>query len=93
MTELGAYVDPSLIDPSVLARAADYAKQHSWDLRQVSQQPKPPYPAQDNPMLEYLLKGAIAMWDAGTDPMTVIAQAVVHGWYEGHIEGLEAARS
>jgi hypothetical protein len=93
VTDSGAYVDPKLIEPAVLARAADYAQQHSWDLRQVSQQPKPPYPAQDNPMLEYLLKGAIAMWNDGADPMAVIAQAVVHAWYEGHIEGLEAAQS
>jgi hypothetical protein len=93
LEEDGQYVHPSLVDANVLRQAQEYGHLHRRDLRQNAQQPFAPYPGQDNPMLRYLVQGALAMLDKGSAPRTVILQAVVHAWFEGHIEGREAALS
>ena len=86
-----SYVDPSLVDPTVLKAAGRYAAEHGAQLRAVVEQPDPPYPDQDNPMLRYLVHGASALLETGVPAETVILQAVVHAWYEGNIEGREQA--
>ena len=86
------YVDPHLVDPAVLKAAVAYSAAHTGgNSRATAEQPNPPYPSPDNPMLQYLIEGAHALYQSGTDLEDVILQAVVHAWYEGNIEGREQA--
>lgn len=85
-----SYVDPSLVRPDLLRAAEAYGDAHTaGGLRATTEQPDPPFPASDNPMLRYLFEGGIAMHASGTPIETVLIQAIVHAWYEGNIEGRE----
>jgi hypothetical protein len=52
-----------------------------------TEMPEPPWPAQDNPMLTYLLERAarIALDDNVSNALTWLA---THAWFEGHLDGL-----
>ena len=95
-----SYPDDADIEiPHGIAQAAlDHAQQQDanrgdWPSPRTGvQQPNPPFPATDNPMLVLLLTRARAQLEAGRDIDTVLLHLAVHAWFEGHIEGYDRGR-
>jgi hypothetical protein len=60
-----------------------------WPSPRNADQPFPPWPQRDSPVLRYLLYKARAQLDAGADVDSVLLDLAVHAWFEGGIENYD----
>ena len=91
-------IEVSLVTPAEIARAIlrhmDRQDQMrgDWPSPRNVNQPSPPWPASDSPMLRLLLWKAQASIDAGMDTSTAMLQLAVHAWFEGGVENYDRGR-
>jgi hypothetical protein len=60
-----------------------------WQTLRGAPQPEPPFPAHGNPMLAFLFAQFEQRYHAGENLEDAVVDAIVHAWYEGHIEGYD----
>ncbi|GAA0612077.1 helix-turn-helix domain-containing protein [Kribbella sandramycini] len=83
-------VVPEGIGTAVLAWSdSQEQKRGNWPDPRKAQQPQPPWPSQDNPVMRYLLWKADAYIEAGVDPVEVMVDLAVTAWFEGGVEGYD----
>lgn len=80
-------VPDQIADPMLAAKDQQDADRGDWPSPRDHRQPEPPWPAEDNPVLRYLLWTAKASVAAGMDPEVAMLQLAVHTWFEGGIAG------
>lgn len=61
----------------------------NWPNPRDAQQPEPPWPSENDPILRLLLYKAQASIDAGMDVPSALLQLAVHAWFEGGVENYE----
>lgn len=54
--------------------------------------PSPPFPAPENPILEYLVRAAAKMLEGPDDVEVTLTHLAVHAWFEGGVEGYDLGR-
>ena len=88
-----------LVPMDEAAKAARYiaeerAKIGDWTNPRGSGEPgRTPFPEPGNLMLEYLVNQFFRRVNEGRDASEAFLDAIVHSWYEGHIEGYNRAMS
>jgi len=60
-----------------------------WRSPRDAERPHPPWPADDEPVLWYLVDKAKASIAAGTDLETALLYLASHAWFEGGIENYD----
>jgi hypothetical protein len=75
--------------PAFARKDQQDAERGDWPSPRDSQQPAPPWPGEDDPMLRLLLHRAIASLDAGMDLKPALLQLAVHAWFEGGVENYD----
>lgn len=67
------------------------AMQHpsARDYRRNADMPDPPYPAQDNVMLHFIVERAMTAVRAGADPEVAILDVATHCWFEGALDQID----
>jgi hypothetical protein len=82
-------IPAEIVEPMMRSVAEQDAQRGDWSNPRDARQPEAPWPAEDNPMLQFLLVKAKASLDAGMDPMVAVLQAAAHAWFEGGIENYD----
>ena len=91
-------IEASLIVPGDVAdglinlRAAQDAHRGPWPSPRDARQPEPPWPAENSPMLRFLLWKTNASVEAGMDMRSALTQLAVHAWFEGGVENYDRGR-
>jgi hypothetical protein len=81
---------PEDLASALLAHVAEQdANRGDWPNPRDADQPQPPWPADDSPVLRYLLHKAEASMAAGMDRTAAMLQLAVHAWFEGGIENYD----
>ena len=60
-----------------------------WPSPRDSERPHPPWPADDEPILWFLVDKARASIEAGTDLEATLLYLAAHAWFEGGIENYD----
>lgn len=87
--EASLTLPPAVVEPVLAMKDAQDEGRGDWPSPRLADQPAPPWPDEDSPILRYLLAKAQASLDAGMDVRTALIQLGVHAWFEGGIENYD----
>jgi hypothetical protein len=90
--EASMIVPGDVADGVINLRSAQDAHRGQWQSPRDARQPDPPWPAENSPMLRFLLWKANASVEAGMDVRSALTQLAVHAWYEGGVENYDLGR-
>lgn len=85
-------VSPEMADRLQALVSAQDADRGDWSSPRSAEMPNPPWPAPDNPALEYLVGGALSWLDDGRDTREVLQWLATRAWFEGGVEGYDRGR-
>jgi hypothetical protein len=85
-------VSPEMADRLQALVSEQDANRGDWGSPRTAEMPNPPWPAQDNPALEYLVNGALSWLDDGRDTREVVRWLAAHAWFEGGVEAYDRGR-
>jgi hypothetical protein len=87
-------IPDDIADPAIIrTEAQDADRGGRWASPRAAEQPDPPWPSLDSPVLRYLLVKAEASVSAGMDIGTALMQLAVHAWFEGGIENYDRGQA
>ena len=88
--ELVARMSPELKARMEQYLADERVRRAGQPMPRHTEMPNPPYPAEDNPMLEYLIEASRAQrHHGGVREDGELIWLAVHAWFEGQIEGFD----
>lgn len=87
--EAAVVVPEVLVSAAMLRRQTQDADRGEWRNPRDAQQPEPPWPGSDDPILQYLVFQALAAVKAGLDVESVMLNLAVHAWFEGGVESYD----